>query len=158
MQFRKGCKLWWILLPAVFLDRITKHAALTALAPGGVKTAVPGVLSWAYSENRGAAFSLFSGSGAALTLLSLALIAALLVYLMRHTEIPALERCGLWLIMGGGLGNLWDRLVFGYVVDFIRLDFVRFPVFNCADIFVCTGAALVMLSVLLSEMRRKQHG
>lgn len=158
MQLKIACRLWWLAIPAVALDRITKLAAERALAPHGVKTAMEGLLSWAYTRNRGAAFSMLSGSGGLLVLLTLALVALLLVYLLRHPENPTLERIGLWLIIGGGLGNLWDRLIHGYVIDFIRLDFVNFAVFNVADIFVCGGAALVILSVLISEMRRKKHG
>ena len=158
MQLKSACKLWWLTIPAIALDRITKHAAQRALAPHGVKTAVQGILSWAYTQNRGAAFSLLNGSGMLLVLLTLALIGLLLVYLLRHPQNSSMERTGLWLIIGGGLGNLWDRLLYGYVIDFIRLDFVNFAVFNIADIFVCGGAALVVLSVLISELGRKNHG
>lgn len=158
MRFRKGCRLWWLLLPVLALDRVTKRAAAAALAPGGVKTALPGLLSWAYTQNRGAAFSLLSGRSLFLILLTLALISGLLIYLLRHEDNPAPERVGLWLVVGGGLGNLWDRLVYGCVIDFIRLDFVNFAVFNVADVFVCAGALLVALSALKSESGRKRHG
>ena len=157
MQLKKGCRLWWLVLPGVLLDRITKRAATAALAPHGVHHAIDGVLSWAYTRNRGAAFSILSGRSILLVLLTLALIAALLVYLLRHPENPALERAGLWCIIAGGLGNLWDRLAYGCVIDFIRLDFVNFAIFNVADIFVCGGAAAVVLSVLFMEGRKK-HG
>lgn len=158
MQLRKGCRLWWLVLPGVLLDRVTKRAAAAALAPHGVKYAVHGVLSWAYTENRGAAFSILSGRSILLVLLTVVLIAALFIYLLRHPENPTLERAGMWCIIAGGLGNLWDRLAYGCVIDFIRLDFVNFAIFNVADIFVCLGAAAVVLSVLLAEGRRKQHG
>lgn len=157
MQFRKGCKQFWLLLPVLALDRITKHAA-ALLAPDGVQTVIPGVLSWAYTQNRGAAFSIFSGRSALLVLITIALIAGLLIYLMRHPENPLPERVGLWLIVGGGLGNLWDRLRYGFVIDFIRLDFVNFAVFNIADILVCAGALLIVWSVLATETGKKKHG
>ena len=157
MPLKKGCKLWWLVLPGVLLDRITKRAATAALAPHGVKSAVKGILSWVYTENRGAAFSILSGRSILLVLLTVVLIAALLIYLLRHPENPVLERAGIWCIIAGGLGNLWDRLAYGCVIDFIRLDFVNFAIFNVADIFVCCGAAAVVLSVLLLEGRKK-HG
>lgn len=157
MQLKKGCKLWWLVLPGILLDRITKRAAASALAPHRVMPAIDGVLSWAYTENRGAAFSLLSGRSLLLVLLPILLIAALLVYLLRRPENPVLERAGVWCIIAGGLGNLWDRLAYGCVIDFIRLDFVNFAIFNVADIFVCLGAAAVVLSVLLLEGRKK-HG
>ena len=158
MQLKQGCRLWWLVLPTVAIDRICKLAALEALAPHGVQEAIPGVLSWAFMKNTGAAFGMMSGSYL-LPLLTAVLIVALLICLLRSPGMDNLCRCGLWLIIGGGLGNLYDRLVYGYVIDFIRLDFINFAVFNPADVFVCTGAALAALSVLLSEARRKQnHG
>ena len=155
MPLKKGCRLWWLVLPGVLLDRITKQAATTILAPHSVKPAISGVLSWAYTRNHGAAFSILTGKSILLVLLTIALIAALLIYLLRHTEIPNLERAGIWCIIAGGLGNLWDRIAYGSVIDFIRLDFVNFPIFNVADIFVCCGAAAVVLAVMLSEGRKK---
>ena len=158
MRLKQGCKLWWLAIPVVAIDRLLKRAAAAALAPAGVRTAIPGVVSWAYTENRGAAFSMLSDRAPwLLILLTAALILAIVIYLLSHPDAPAMERAGLWLIAGGGLGNLWDRLVYGCVIDFIRLDFVRFAVFNPADIFVCTGAGLVVLSVILTEWR-KTHG
>lgn len=158
MQLKQGFRLWWLVVPVLAADRLTKLLVQRTLAPRGVRTVLPGVLSWAYTENRGAAFSMLSGWSLLLPVLTLLLIAGLVVYLLRSTEIPLMERAGLWFIVGGGLGNLWDRLTLGCVVDFIRLDFVRFAVFNAADVFICTGAALVILSVMLSEVRRKRHG
>ena len=158
MKLKQGCRLAWLALPAIAIDRLLKRIAAAALAPAGVRTAIPGVLSWAYTENRGAAFSMLSDRAPwLLILLTAALIAGVLIYLLSHPDAPAPERAGLWLIVGGGLGNLWDRLVYGCVIDFIRLDFVRFAIFNPADVFVCTGAGLVILSVLLAEWR-KTHG
>ena len=125
-----------------------------ALSPA--RTVLPGVLSWAYTQNRGVAFGLLSGA-AVLPLLTLTLIVLLLVYLLRRPKAGAALRTGLWLIVGGGLGNLYDRLAYGYVIDFIRLDFINFAIFNPADVFVCAGAVLVAIAVLLED-RRKAHG
>ena len=155
MQLKQGCRLWWLVLPVLLADRLCKIAALETLAPHGVHQAIPGMLSWAFVKNTGAAFGLLSGSWL-LPLLTAALIIALFVYLLRHPEAGTLLRCGLWLIIGGGLGNLYDRLAYGYVVDFIRLDFVHFAVFNPADVFVCIGAGIAALSILLSDARRRK--
>lgn len=158
MKLRRGCRLWWLILPVVVLDRLLKRAAAAALAPSGVKSAIPGVLSWAYTENSGTAFSMFSDRAPWLLIaLTAALIVGVLIYLLTHPDDPVLERAGLWLIVGGGLGNLWDRLAYGRVIDFIRLDFVNFAVFNPADVFVCVGAGLAALSLILGE-RRRAHG
>lgn len=104
------------------------------------------------------AFSLLSSGGWALTAFTAVLVALLAGWLMLSKKPqPAGLRAGLWLIVGGGLGNLYDRAVYGHVIDFIHLDFVRFAVFNVADIAVCIGAAVVVASVLLSE-RGKEPG
>ena len=156
MQLRKGCRLWWMAVLAVAVDRLCKVAITHAMVPGQAHTVLPDVLSWAYTRNQGVAFGLMSGA-ALLPLLTLALIVALLVYLLRHPEAGNMLRSGLWLIIGGGLGNLYDRLAHGYVIDFIRLDFINFAIFNPADVFVCAGAVLVAVAVL-TEDRRKAHG
>lgn len=155
MPLKKGCKLWWLTLPILALDRISKCAAAAALAPHGSHSVIPGVLSWVYTENHGAAFSILSGRSLFLIALTILLIAALLIYLLRHPENSCLERAGIWCIIAGGLGNLWDRLCYGCVIDFIHPDFINFAIFNVADIFVCGGAAAVILSVLLAEGRKK---
>lgn len=155
MQLKHGCRLFYIVLPAMAIDRISKRMALRFLAPDGVREVIPKALSWAFVENTGAAFGMFAGSWL-LPLATFALIAVLTLWLLRHPNVPSLLRAGMWLIVGGGLSNLYDRLAYGCVVDFIRLDFVRFAVFNFADIFVCVGAGMAALSVLLTDARRKR--
>ena len=155
MRFRKGFRLWWLLIPILLADQFTKHLARQLTR---VQTAIPGVLSWAHTVNRGAAFSMLTGAGILLILLTAALIIALWIVQLRRSDNSAPERIGLWCVIGGGLGNLIDRIILGGVTDFIRLDFINFAIFNVADIFVCCGAALVALAALMQENGRKQHG
>ena len=155
MQLRKGFRLWWLVIPVILADQLTKHLARGL---NRVVNVIPGVLSWELSHNRGAAFSMLSGRDRLLIALTIALIILLMIYQLQHVNNTSAERIGLWCIIGGGLGNLVDRILFGSVTDFIRLDFVRFAIFNAADIFVCSGAFLVALSVLISDFRRKKHG
>ena len=150
MQLKQGCRLWWLAVLAAAIDRLSKAAVLQGLSRP--ITAIPGVLSCDFVKNSGAAFGMLAGSWL-LPLITIALMAVLLIWLIRHTEMPRLMRIGLWLIIGGGLGNLYDRIAYGYVIDFIRLDFIHFPVFNVADIFVCVGVGLVLLSAFISERR-----
>lgn len=157
MKLRQGCRGWQMLLPAVIIDRVSKIWALKVLAETGAVTVIPGLLSWAYVENRGMAFGMASGSGWILILLTLLIIAGLMIYLLRRPGENMWTRTGLWMVIGGGLGNLYDRIAYGFVVDFIRADFISFPVFNVADIFVCVGVGFVMMGILMDE-RRKKHG
>ena len=152
----QGKKLWWIPLPVVALDRLLKCLALRRLT-GGHVSAISGVLSWQLTRNTGAAFSLFSDGSAFLTVLTALLIVGIAVYLFRSGNLPAPMCVGLWMIAGGGIGNLWDRLAYGSVIDFIRFDFIRFPIFNPADVFVCFGAGLTLLSVAIPRRREAAH-
>lgn len=153
MLLRTGCKGWPTVLPVIAIDRIGKAAALRTLAPNGVKCAVPGVFSWAFCKNTGAAFSIMAKYPAVMPVLTSALIIILLVYLLRHPDEAPLLRAGLWMIAGGGLSNLYDRIAYGAVIDFIRPDFIDFAVFNPADVFVCAGAALAVISVLSAQRK-----
>ena len=157
MRLRRGCRGWWIALLAALADRATKAAVLALPRANG--PLVPGVLNLRLTANRGMAFSMLSGQTLALTLLTLALTAALTAWLVARPDEPRLLRAGLWMIVGGGLGNLYDRLTRGSVIDFLEPAFVRFAVFNVADACITVGAALAILGLTLGELRRrKTHG
>ena len=154
MRLRRGCKGWpWLMLAAA-LDRLTKALARTGALSGA---GIPGVVSFRGVRNTGMAFSMLSGHAWLLSVLTALLIAGILLFLLKKPEEPALLRAGLWLIAGGGLGNLFDRLTAGYVIDFIKLEFVRFAIFNVADVCICVGAGLVLLSAWRTEKGRA-HG
>lgn len=136
---------WIIVILALVVDRITKE-----LAPGipaeGI-TLIPGVIGLRYAENRGIAFSLLSGQPRILGALSLALIVGGFLWL-RKKEIAPFPLTGLALMAGGAAGNMFDRLIRGYVPDMIEALFVNFPVFNAADSCLTVGCVLLMVSIL----------
>ena len=118
---------------------------------------VPNVLSIASNGgNTGAAFGLFSGNTLALAIVSIVMILALLIFnyfVRRKTTFYCLAY---GFVIGGAVGNLYDRLVFNEVRDFIFLDFFpSFPTFNVADSFLCIGA--VMLAVYILFLSEKKH-
>ena len=157
MRLRQGCRGAWLALLAAAADRVTKLMVMR-LAPRGALL-LPGILRLRPVRNRGMAFSMLSGQGALLALTTLAITAGITAWLLAKPEQPKLFRAGLWLIVGGSLGNLYDRLTLGAVIDFIEPLFVRFAVFNVADACICVGAALAMLSAVISEAKgRKGHG
>ena len=151
MRLRRGCRGAWIALAAALADRLTK-AAVSGLPRRSVL--LPGLVNLRPVENRGMAFSMLSGRGVLLAVVTAALIAGLVGWLIARPEMPGLTRAGLWLIVGGGLGNLYDRIAAGSVTDFLELAFVRFAVFNVADVCICAGAALVVLGTALAERRK----
>ena len=142
---RKKVIFWIVVITVLIIDRITKE-----LAPGipaeGI-TLIPGVIGLRYAENVGAAFSMLSGAPRLLGVLSLALIAGGYLWL-RKKEISPLPLTGLALMAGGAAGNMFDRLIRGFVPDMIETRFISFPVFNIADSCLTVGCALVMISLL----------
>ncbi len=140
-----------LLILMLFADRLTKALVRGSLPLGGSRALWPGVAALRHVENTGAAFSLLSGQTWPLSLLTAAILAAVAVYLVRHRELPMGIRLSLCMVLAGGLGNLFDRVAYGQVTDFIELLFVRFAVFNVADICITCGAVLLGILVLLQS-------
>ena len=154
MEWKQGLRLWWIAAAVTAADRLSKAAAMR-LKPGSVRTLIPGVMNLRLTVNSGMAFSLLSGRSGLLCVLTAALTAGMLIWLLGHPKAPGLMRSGLWLALGGGLGNLYDRLTRGEVIDFLEPAFVRFAVFNVADACICIGAVLIA-AALCRDLRRKE--
>ena len=155
MRLRRGCRGWWIAVAAALADRLTKAIVSGAGRRGQL---VPGIVNLRPVENRGMAFSMLSGQTVALSVLTALLVAGIVGWLVARPDAPRLVRAGLWLIVGGGLGNLYDRLATGSVIDFLDLAFVRFAVFNVADVCICAGAALVVAGAWMSEKKPNAEG
>lgn len=144
-------KKWYVLCGLVVLmDRLSKAWAREWLMPVGSLPLWPGVAACTFGRNTGAAFSIGAGSRWAIPLLSVLLILLALVLHLRQ-NLPVLARGGFILIASGGMSNLMDRLFYGYVVDFIELEFISFALFNLADAAVCTGAGLALIGILRKE-------
>lgn len=140
---------WLFCMTAVvtFLaDRLTKMAALSFLASGAV-TLFPG-LSFSLAFNTGISFSLFSSWGANSWLLSalIATIVAVLVISWRFLASSTTGDIGYGLIIGGAIGNMFDRLYMGGVIDFIDLHWGawHWPTFNIADTAICIGFICIL--------------
>ena len=104
-------------------------------------------------KNTGAAWSIFSNATVWLIIVSIVFLALMFV-LNRFIKKPnLLYYISFSMIFGGALGNLYDRIVLGYVRDFIKLDFMNFPVFNVADCFVCVGVFLMCVFLIFVEAR-----
>lgn len=129
------------------LDRLTKIWTQRTLGPGESLPILPDLLHLTYIKNTGAAFGLFRGSGVWLTLFSALSVLVLFVYLRRRGQrgVPV----GWLLVLAGAVGNLYDRAVYGYVVDMIDLRI--WPVFNVADSAISAGVALVLWSAVSSS-------
>jgi signal peptidase II len=151
--------IYYLIIPCVILvDQFVKQAVTARLqGAGGLRLhLVPGLFDIAYVENTGAAFSLLQGKRVFLILFTVLMIAALIVYIfLRRKSASPVVLTGLSLVAGGGLGNLIDRIRLGYVVDYLEFQPFSFPVFNLADISVCTGCGLLLLYFAIAEFRAR---
>ena len=141
-----------IIAAIIVFDQIVKQWASTVLAdlPGQQTAFIPGFMRLRYMRNTGAAFSLFSNATWILGLISAVLAGVIIWFLWRgRNNGSKLFQISLAFIAGGALGNVIDRFRLGYVVDMLEFDFVQFAIFNVADSFVCVGAVLFAIYVLI---------
>lgn len=128
-----------VALIALALDQLTKYLILQNLLEG---QSIPlGILDIHHVHNRGAAFGMLQNGGYLFVVIAVAVLIALIVAWPRIREAGPLVVSSLALIAGGTVGNLLDRLRFGYVIDFIDLRW--WPVFNVADSCICVGVGLL---------------
>ena len=136
---------------AVVADQITKSIATRTLGLNESRDLLP-FLSLTRIHNTGIAFGRFAGQQAAIAVLTAAAIIAMTVFFTRtggrHAYIPV----ALGLLIGGASSNLFDRVRDGFVTDFIHLHF--WPIFNLADVFICSGVVLLMLGLAAHERPR----
>ena len=143
----------------VLLDQITKCLVIAKFHLSDSFEVIPGLLSLTYVRNMGAAWGMLGGWNSVLVALS-AIVLVLLVFFRRSFLTDSLiHRISLGLMLGGIAGNLFDRIRYPYVVDF--LDFYwkshHFPAFNVADSAICVGVGLYILSSFLSSDYRVQR-
>lgn len=151
--------LFWILITVgvVVLDQITKWLAVEYLIPIGTVPIIKDALHLTYVENPGAAFGMMQNSRWIFLLVSTVAIIAIIIYLIKFAPKNKLALLSLAFILGGGIGNMIDRVALGYVVDFIDFRLINFAVFNVADSFVCVGAALLIIYVLFIEGKENKR-
>src|SRR5580698_65484 len=145
-------------LSIVLLDRWTKRLVAARIAMYAHVQIIPGFFQLTHTENTGAAFSLFADSPshwktALLIGFSLLAMVIVTVLLWKQTRALTIPSVALSLILGGAVGNLWDRIASGRVVDFLLFYVKRYewPVFNLADSAIVVGAGLLVLEILLHK-------
>lgn len=146
MQF-----LYMVLFAAgiVAVDQITKFLTVAHIGLYQHVEMLPGVLGLTYVQNTGAAFSSFEGMQWLFALIFLAFTGLILwEYFKKPQPFTRLERWCIAAIYGGGLGNMIDRLRYGYVVDMIKTEFMEFPVFNVADCFITCGCIMLLVHLV----------
>ena len=142
-----------IIAVTVFLDQITKYLTIFYLKPIDTLPLIRDVLHLTYVENTGAAFGMMKDSRWVFMVISSVAIVGILVYLFWKKPTSKLECLSLSFIVGGGIGNMIDRTLLGYVVDMIDFRLINFAVFNVADSFVCVGAGMLILYLILDMVK-----
>ena len=137
----------------VGVDQLIKLWAVRALAPVGAMPLIPHLVELRFVLNQGMAFSLLSGKQLFLIVATSAALLLVAYELFFRSRGKLLQRIAFILVLGGGIGNLIDRVLNGEVVDYINLLFMNFAVFNFADICVCVGVALWVLMIFLEELQ-----
>ena len=140
------------------IDRITKRFIMHRLPEGHAHTIIPGILRITHVLNTGAAFSMFSDSRTVavrygLVLFSVVAIFIILAMLWRARHTFTLTSVALALILGGAIGNVYDRIRYHFVVDFIEVHIVHYhwPDFNVADSCIVIGACLLFIEIFRSQ-------
>lgn len=140
------------------IDRLTKYASVSTVKADGPKEFLFGLFNFTYVENTGAAFSLFSGKTEILSVITVIFLAVILFLLMKKSFSSKFLNACLILVFAGGLGNLIDRIAYGYVIDFIEPLFMDFAVFNFADCCITVGAFMIIgyeIYELINERKKK---
>lgn len=149
---RRGSLLWlWLSALVIVLDLSTKWLADSTLQMYQQVPVIPGLFSFTLAYNPGAAFSFLADSGGwqrwFFIAVAVGVSVLLVIWLARLAREKWLEAMALALILGGALGNLYDRVVHGHVVDFILVHWQQswfFPAFNIADSAITVGAVLLI--------------
>lgn len=137
-----------IIVVSIVFDQITKILAKNSLCNADDVVAIPHILGFTYVENRGAAFGIFANSRWVFMIFSTIAIGVMIYLLYKLKKQHMLLLVSLSMLIGGGIGNMIDRIFRGYVVDFFEFLFMDFAVFNVADCFVTIGAVLLAFYLL----------
>jgi len=146
----------------VVLDRLTKWIIAQNIMPNDSVDVIPGIFRLTHVQNQGAAFGLFSDSPsewkvAMLILFSVAALAVVSALLWKNGNAMNTTAIALSLVFGGALGNLWDRVASGRVIDFLDFYIGRhhWPAFNIADSAIVVGALLLLSEIFLAPQEEK---
>lgn len=142
-----------IIILGLILDRVSKIYAINNF----IENPISGkILNFTYLENRGAAFGILQNNRFFFLILTIAIVGFLIYYFIKnYKKNNKILNIAIAFIIAGALGNFYDRLFNAYVVDFIEFAFVKFPVFNVADIFVTLGSGLLIIYMIFFDQGEK---
>ncbi|MDO5015140.1 MAG: signal peptidase II [Clostridia bacterium] len=125
------------------------------LSDGSVISLIANVINLRYVENTGAAFGIFSSKPLLITIINITALCGLIIYAL--VKMKELSKDGylipLSMVIAGGLGNIIDRIINGFVTDYFEFAFFDFPVFNFADIFITLGAVAIIFLLIFELIK-----
>ena len=148
---------WYLLISfaVIFADQSLKYYIKTNFRVGETRKVVPGVFSFNYLQNNGAAWNILAGKMWIFYIITLVASIVVIYYLFNLKYQNITFDIGLALIFGGVIGNFMDRLQMHYVVDMFQLDFINFNIFNIADMAITVGLLLVFIYLIFLEDKNK---
>lgn len=154
----KNKNIWSVVMIIVIvaIDQATKYFAKSALYPDGAKNFINGFIEFRYAENTGMAFSMFSGARWFFVALTAVVTVGMAVYMFKKCQKNLWLYWTIGVLISGAVGNLIDRICYGYVIDFINPTFVDFAIFNIADCAVTLGA-VSLIAYLVFDMFKKDN-
>ena len=140
-----------IAIVAVVLDQVSKYIVVQNIELRGKVPFIDGFMSFYHTRNTGAAFSMLSDSRWVFMIFSTISMGIIVYLLYKEYKRHILLNISLAMILGGGIGNMIDRVRLGYVVDFFCTEFVDFAIFNVADCFITVGAVVLGVYIVFFE-------
>ena len=144
-------KIFIIALISFLIDQVSKLVIVNTFSLNEVKTVIKNFFSLSYIQNTGAAWGIFQDKTIVLAIISLIFLYFFVKYIIELKNVNKLSMVSLGLILGGIVGNLFDRIVNNYVIDFLsfKIFSYNFPIFNLADTFIVLGIILIFVETCL---------
>ena len=155
---KKNSFFWLVAIVGLILDQLTKYWVVQNFARQG--DTIPlwsGIFHFTYVVNTGAAFSFFTNGVGWLRWLSLGVSLGLIALAWFGPRMNITEQLGYGFVLAGAFGNGIDRLLFGYVVDFLDFRLIQFPVFNLADVFINIGIFFLLVASFGTKPRSNRR-
>lgn len=146
-----------ISLVVVGTDQGLKNFIVTNYQIGEIHQIIPGILSFNYVQNKGAAWNILTGQMWLFYIISAIAILVCLYYLFKVRTSSKLFNIGVALVLGGIIGNLVDRIHLRYVVDMLQVDFIHFNIFNIADSAITVGIILIFIYLIFFDESAKSN-
>ena len=148
-----------IIAASVAIDQALKTIVVNTLEIGQSVPLIEGVFHFTYIQNFGAAFSILQNKQAFLIIVTALVMAIAAAVMFKNiNKLSRLIVLSLAFIIGGGIGNLIDRIRLGYVVDFLDFTLINYPVFNFADCCVVLGSIALVIGVFLADRAERKQG